>query len=115
LHDVLNNIADNLSRRTEKASAMELIRDSAIVRRGSIQQAARAMEPLERMKQVRRVVIREVDRVRARGQSDRTANDTVSQGGASPAAATPGRAVTRTLSVIAVQYRGTGHELADVV
>jgi len=65
LHDVLNNIADNLSRRTEKASAMELIRDSAIVRRGSIQQAARATEPLERMKQAGRMVIREVDRVRA--------------------------------------------------
>jgi len=40
LPDVLNNIADNLSRRTEKASAIELIRDSAIVRRGSIQQEA---------------------------------------------------------------------------
>jgi len=65
LHDVLNNIADNLSRRTEKASAMELIRDSAIVRRGNIQPAARAMEPLERMKQAGRVVIREVDRARA--------------------------------------------------
>jgi len=64
-HDVLNNIADNLSRRSEKDSAMELMRDSAIVQRGNIQRAARAMEPLERMKQAGRVVIREVDRVRA--------------------------------------------------
>jgi len=34
------------------------------MRRGSIQQVAREMEPLERMKQTGRVVMRQVDRVR---------------------------------------------------
>ena len=35
VHDVLKNIADNLSRRTKKESETDLVRDSAIVRRGS--------------------------------------------------------------------------------
>ena len=62
--EIRAHIADNLARRTEKASADELLRNAAIVRRGHVQAIARTMEPIERLRKTGQIIVREFDRVR---------------------------------------------------
>jgi hypothetical protein len=62
--EIRAHIADNLARRTEKASADELLRNAAIVRRGHVQAIARTMEPIERLRNTGQIIVREFDRVR---------------------------------------------------
>jgi hypothetical protein len=65
--EIRAHIADNLARRTEKASADELLRNAAIVRRGHVQAIARTMEPIERLRNAGQIIVREFDRVRLEG------------------------------------------------
>ena len=65
--EIRAHIADNLARRTEKASADELLRNAAIVRRGHVQAIARTMEPIERLRKTGQIIVREFDRVRLEG------------------------------------------------
>ncbi|HME26578.1 MAG TPA: hypothetical protein VKI44_35515, partial [Acetobacteraceae bacterium] len=62
--EIRAHIADNLARRTEKASADELLRNAAIVRRGHVQAIAKTMEPIERLRRTGQIIVREFDRVR---------------------------------------------------
>jgi hypothetical protein len=65
--EIRAHIADNLARKTEKASADELLRNAAIVRRGHVQAIARTMEPIERLRKTGQIIVREFDRVRLEG------------------------------------------------